>query len=55
MQFTDLAAEEAAFILNVLAKLPTESNVYPLFKRLESQFQAQQDTPSVEPVATPAE
>ena len=55
MQFTDLAVEEAAFILSVLAKLPTESNVYPLFKRLESQFQAQQDTLSTGPVETSAE
>ena len=55
MQFTDLAVEEAAFILNLLSKLPNESNSYPLCKRLELQFQAQQDTPSVEPVEAPAE
>ena len=52
MQFTDLAQDEAAFILNVLAKLPTESNVFPLFKRLELQFQAQVESKAeAEPAA----
>ena len=54
MNFTELAIEEAAFILNVLGKLPTESNAFPLFKRLEMQFndhqakQAQPEAPVVE-------
>lgn len=44
MQF-DLEINEAQFILNVLAQLPTQSNAHPLWVKLSQQYQAQEQKP----------
>lgn len=41
MIFT-LEDNEAAFIVRVLGKLPTETGAFPLYQKLEAQFQEQQ-------------
>jgi hypothetical protein len=48
-----LELNEAQFILNVLAQLPTQSNAYPLWVKLSQQYQAQQPAPEA-PAADPA-
>lgn len=50
MQF-DLEPQEAAFVVNVLGKLPTESGAFPLHQKLAAQFNAQAQP---QPAAAPA-
>ena len=38
----ELDPNEAAFILQVLGNLPTQSNAHPLWQKLVAQFNAQQ-------------
>ena len=46
---------EAAFILQVVGNLPTQSGAFPLFQKLQAQAQAQQPAPAAEaPAETPA-
>lgn len=41
IRFELATIEEAAFIVQVLAKLPNESNAYMVFKSLEHQYNMQ--------------
>ena len=46
----EVEINEAQFILNVLAQLPTQSNAYPLWVKLSQQYQAQETPkPTEEP------
>jgi hypothetical protein len=42
MEITLIAsAEEAAFVINVIGQLPTQSNAWPLHQKLKAQFDTQ--------------
>jgi hypothetical protein len=42
MEITLIAtAEEAAFIVNVIGQLPTQSNAWPVHQKLKAQFEKQ--------------
>lgn len=41
--------EEAAFIVQVLGNLPTQSNAHPLWMKLVNQLQAQEQSQEGEP------
>jgi len=46
---------EAQFILQVLGQLPTQSNAFPLYKKLLSQAQSQAPVQDAPPSDTPAQ
>ena len=41
----ELDQNEAAFVLQVIGNLPTQSNDYPLWQKLVAQFNEQQPKP----------
>jgi hypothetical protein len=45
----DVQKEEAAFIVQVLGNLPTQSNAHPLWMKLVNQLQAQEQSQEGEP------
>ena len=45
----NLEENEAAFVLQVIGNLPTQTGAFPLFEKLQEQVKAQMPTPAEEP------
>ena len=45
----ELEENEAAFVLQVIGNLPTQTGAFPLFEKLQAQVKAQMPTPAEEP------